>query len=106
MRYQFDFGWFADYYPVFLKGIWITLELTFVGTVLGVLVGIVCAWARTQGPAWLRPLPLGRMEDVASWMATRRATTIEAVTRQRRWAPRDSDAHTRDGDDPRPLTSS
>ncbi|KQZ15011.1 polar amino acid ABC transporter permease [Mesorhizobium sp. Root554] len=62
MHYQFDFGWVADYYPVFLKGIWITLELTFVATVLGVLVGIACAWARTQGPAWLRPLPIAYIE--------------------------------------------
>lgn len=32
-----------------------TLGLTAVSAILGVVVGIACAWARTQGPAWSRP---------------------------------------------------
>lgn len=32
-----------------------TLGLTAVSAALGVVVGIACAWARTQGPSWSRP---------------------------------------------------
>ncbi|MEM5472183.1 amino acid ABC transporter permease [Hoeflea sp. AS60] len=55
MNYTFNFDWIAQYYPVILKGIAITLELTLVGAVIGVGLGIFCAWARTLGPSWLRP---------------------------------------------------
>jgi polar amino acid transport system permease protein len=53
MNYAFDFGWIADYWPVLLKGTGITVELTLVGGVLGVSLGIACAWARALGPGWL-----------------------------------------------------
>ena len=33
-----------------------TVQLIAVGAVLGVSLGIACAWARTQGPAWLKPI--------------------------------------------------
>ncbi|MDF2995947.1 MAG: transporter permease subunit [Xanthobacteraceae bacterium] len=56
MAYQFDFGWLVEYWPVLLKGIGITLELTLIGGVLGVSLGIGCAWARALGPKWLRPI--------------------------------------------------
>ena len=56
MRYHFDFGWLAEYYPVLIKGVIVTLELTLIGAVLGILLGIACAWARALGPRWLKPL--------------------------------------------------
>lgn len=56
MAYRFDFGWLVDYWPVLLKGIGITIELTLIGGVLGVALGIACAWARALGPAWLKPV--------------------------------------------------
>ncbi|MFT4185431.1 MAG: amino acid ABC transporter permease [Rhizobium sp.] len=56
MRYHFDFGWIADYYPVLIKGILVTIELTLVGAVAGIVLGIACAWARALGPSWLKPL--------------------------------------------------
>jgi polar amino acid transport system permease protein len=56
MAYKFDFGWLVEYWPVLLKGIGITLELTLIGGVLGVSLGIACAWARALGPKWLRPV--------------------------------------------------
>jgi polar amino acid transport system permease protein len=56
MAYQFDFGWLVEYWPVLLKGIGITLGLTLIGGVLGVSLGIGCAWARALGPKWLRPI--------------------------------------------------
>ena len=55
MRYIFDFSWLADYYPVIVKGIGITVELTVVGTILGLLTGVLCAWIRSLGPMWMRP---------------------------------------------------
>ena len=56
MTYNFDFGWLAQYWPVILGGIGVTAQLILVGAVLGIALGTACAWARTQGPAWLRPV--------------------------------------------------
>ena len=53
---MFDFAWLATYWPVLLKGIGITVQLIAVGGVLGVCLGILCAWARALGPAWLKPV--------------------------------------------------
>lgn len=55
MVYHLDFGWIAQYLPLLLSGLWVTVELTVVGGLLGVLVGIGCAWSRALGPRWLRP---------------------------------------------------
>ncbi|WP_265516486.1 amino acid ABC transporter permease [Nitratireductor luteus] len=55
MNYVFSFSWLAEYYPVLLKGILITIELTVVGGLLGVALGTTCAWARALGPAWIKP---------------------------------------------------
>ena len=38
------------------KGVAWTLGLTAVSATLGLMLGIVCAWVRTQGPAWLKPV--------------------------------------------------
>lgn len=54
MAYQFDFLSVLDYTDVLLKGIAVTAQLTLTGGVLGVAVAIAGAWAKTQGPAWLR----------------------------------------------------
>ena len=56
MAYQFDFLSTFDYTGVLVKGVITTVELIAVGGVLGVAVGIFGAWARTQGPRWLRPI--------------------------------------------------
>lgn len=56
MAYQFDFLSTFDYTDVLIKGVLTTVELIAVGGVLGVAVGIFGAWARTQGPNWLRPI--------------------------------------------------
>ncbi|MBU2091599.1 MAG: ABC transporter permease subunit, partial [Alphaproteobacteria bacterium] len=55
MTYQFDFSWIAEYLPLLLAGIAVTLELIFVGALVGVSLGITCAWIRALGPRWLRP---------------------------------------------------
>ncbi|MFC7288740.1 amino acid ABC transporter permease [Herminiimonas glaciei] len=56
MAYQFEFLSTFDYSGVLVKGVLTTVELIAVGGVLGVAVGIFGAWARTQGPRWLRPV--------------------------------------------------
>nr|WP_252192988.1 amino acid ABC transporter permease [Rhizobium sp. CSW-27] len=53
-----DFSWLPQYAPDILKGVMITLELIAVGGVLGILLGIFCAWARALGPRWLKA-PVG-----------------------------------------------
>lgn len=53
MSYQFNFDWLATYWPVFLAGIWMTIKLILVGGVVGIALGIVCAWARSLGPKGL-----------------------------------------------------
>lgn len=62
MAYHFDFLSTFDYTDILLKGVMTTVELTVIGTALGVAVGIFGAWARTQGPGWLRPLVSGYVE--------------------------------------------
>ncbi|MGI4856315.1 MAG: amino acid ABC transporter permease [Janthinobacterium lividum] len=56
MAYQFDFPAVFDYTPVLLKGIRVTIELIVIGGGLGIALGIFGAWARTQGPRWLKPI--------------------------------------------------
>lgn len=58
MTYQFEFGALIPYIPVILHGVLITVELALFGTVLGITVAILCAWARSSGPLWLR-VPVG-----------------------------------------------
>ncbi|KAA3519531.1 ABC transporter permease subunit [Agrobacterium vitis] len=55
MHYIFDFSWFGEYYPIILKGVGVTVELTLVGGVVGIAFGIACAWARALGPKWIKP---------------------------------------------------
>lgn len=53
MTYSFDFGWLASYWPVFAAGVAMTLQLIVIGGLLGIALGIACAWARSLGPRWL-----------------------------------------------------
>lgn len=62
MLYHFDFAWLIDYWPVLLNGIRITVQLTLVGAVLGVGLGIACAWTRALGPKALKPLVAAYVE--------------------------------------------
>jgi polar amino acid transport system permease protein len=49
---SFDFWAVLEQWPLLAKGLLWTIGLTAVAAVLGVLLGIVCAWARVHGGAW------------------------------------------------------
>ena len=55
MAIELDFAAVLTEWPLLVKGVAWTLGLTAVSAVLGVLLGIGCAWVRTQGPSWSRP---------------------------------------------------
>ncbi|SEL24171.1 amino acid ABC transporter membrane protein 1, PAAT family [Variovorax sp. YR750] len=54
MNIEFDFGAVLSEWPLLLRGVAWTVGLTAIGTVLGMIVGTFCAWARADGPKWLR----------------------------------------------------
>ncbi|MDB5859263.1 MAG: polar amino acid transporter, inner rane subunit [Ramlibacter sp.] len=54
MRVAFDFAAVLAQWPLLLKGVAWTLGLTAISAVIGVALGVACAWARGHGPAWLR----------------------------------------------------
>jgi len=57
MLIQLDFGAVLSQWPLLLRGVAWTLGLTLIATVLGMVVGTACAWARASNlghrPAWL-----------------------------------------------------
>ena len=55
MSIAFDFAAIAVEWPLLAKGVAWTSGLTAVSAAFGLLLGIFCAWVRTQGPAWLKP---------------------------------------------------
>ena len=54
MLIELDFAAVLAEWPLLAKGVVWTLGLTAVSAVLGVALGVACAWARTQGPTPLR----------------------------------------------------
>lgn len=54
MSIELDFGAVLANWPMLLVGVAWTLGLTVVSAVLGVLIGIACAWVRSEGPVLLR----------------------------------------------------
>ncbi len=54
MSITFDFLVVLREWPMLLKGVAWTLGLTAVSALIGVAVGIVCAWARVHGASWLK----------------------------------------------------
>jgi polar amino acid transport system permease protein len=54
MRIEFDFIAVLLQWPLLAKGVLWTLGLTAISAVVGLLVGTLCAWARSSGPLWLR----------------------------------------------------
>ena len=64
MRITLDFAAVLADWPLLLKGVAWTLALTAISAVLGVAIGVACAWARRSGPAWLRAVVGGYVELV------------------------------------------
>jgi polar amino acid transport system permease protein len=54
MRIELDFIAVLLQWPLLAQGVLWTLGLTAVSAVLGLVVGTLCAWARSSGPLWLR----------------------------------------------------
>lgn len=61
---QFDFTAVLVEWPALLRGAAFTLGLTAVSAVVGLAVGVACGWARSLGPAWLRPVVGAYVEAV------------------------------------------
>ena len=51
---QLDFASVLVDWRLLAVGVLWTLGLTAVATLIGMVVGVACAWARAQGPGWLR----------------------------------------------------
>ena len=64
MNYTFQFGPVFDAWPLLLKGTWITIQLSFLAMLFGLMVAVVCAWVKTSGPAILRWLVNGYIEVI------------------------------------------
>jgi polar amino acid transport system permease protein len=48
MNYEFDFSFLAEYWPMLIKGAVLTAQLSILATILGFLVGTLCAVASTS----------------------------------------------------------
>jgi polar amino acid transport system permease protein len=59
-----DFLAVLNQWPLLAKGIAYTIGLTAISAFVGVGVGIVCAWARADGPAWSRWLVGAYVETI------------------------------------------
>ena len=46
MKYEFDFASVLAQWPLFLEGAWTTVQLSFLATVLGFVLGALCAVGR------------------------------------------------------------
>ncbi|MDB5998388.1 MAG: amino acid transporter rane protein 1, family [Rhizobacter sp.] len=54
MKYDFQFGDVFAAWPLLLRGTWITIQLSILAMLLGLVVAIICAWGKTGGPKPLR----------------------------------------------------
>ncbi len=54
MTYQFDFSALWPYWPEFLEGVWLTIQLSALSTVLGFALGTLCAIGRASGSPWVK----------------------------------------------------
>lgn len=56
MNIKLEFLPVLEEWPLLLKGVLGTLELTFMGVVIGMIVAVLCAWVRTRGSLWLNTI--------------------------------------------------
>lgn len=62
MNYTFDFASVLEQWPLLAQGAWVTVKLSFCATVLGFILGTLCALARNSRLAWLRAVAGGYVE--------------------------------------------
>lgn len=62
MNYTFDFASVLEQWPLLAEGAWVTVKLSFFATVLGFVLGTLCALARNSRLGWLRALAGGYVE--------------------------------------------
>ena len=53
---SFDFPAVLAEWPLLARGVGATLALTAISATVGVALGVACAWARREGPGWLKPI--------------------------------------------------
>jgi polar amino acid transport system permease protein len=53
MTYKFDFASVLAQWPLFLHGAWLTIQLSVIATLLGFLIGTLCAIGRNSHNAWV-----------------------------------------------------
>jgi polar amino acid transport system permease protein len=54
VKYQFDFASVLAQWPLLLEGAWVTVQLSFLATVIGFVLGALCAVGRNSKVGWLR----------------------------------------------------
>lgn len=64
MRYKFDFASLIDYWPAFLRGTLMTLNMTLIALVFGLTIGVLCAIGRRGSIGWIRRICAGYVEIV------------------------------------------
>lgn len=53
MTYKFDFSGVLAQWPLFLHGAWLTIQLSVIATLLGFLIGTLCAFGRGSHNPWV-----------------------------------------------------
>lgn len=53
MTYKFDFSAVLAQWPLFLHGAWLTIQLAVIATLLGFLIGTLCAFGRGSHNRWI-----------------------------------------------------
>ncbi len=64
MSYQFDFASLLPYWKEFALGVWLTLQLSVVSTVIGFVLGTLCAIGRADGGPWVRIIVASYVEVI------------------------------------------
>jgi polar amino acid transport system permease protein len=64
VKYVFHFDVVLDHWPELLDGAWLTIRLSAMAMVLGLAIAVVCAYARTAGPRFVRWLIAAYIEII------------------------------------------
>jgi polar amino acid transport system permease protein len=64
VKYVFHFDVVLDHWPELLDGAWLTIRLSAIAMVLGLAIAVVCAYARTAGPRYVRWLIAAYVEII------------------------------------------